>query len=91
MRRKPATSPKTGCIWSFDGLDRTMATVAIADGLLYVPDIAGRLFCLDAETGDLHWEYDAKAETWGGPLVADGKIFLATKTKFHILAHGRKT
>ena len=81
---------KTGCVWKFDGLDRTMATVAIADGWLYVPDIAGRLFCLDAETGALRWEYDAKAETWGGPLLADGKIFLATKTKFHILAPGEK-
>ncbi|MBN1853173.1 MAG: PQQ-binding-like beta-propeller repeat protein [Pirellulales bacterium] len=79
---------ESGCLWRFDGLDRTMATVAIADGKLYIPDIAGRLFCLDAETGALYWEYDTKAETWGGPLLADHKIFLATKRKFFILEQG---
>ena len=81
---------ESGCIWKFDGLDRTMATVAIADGWLYLPDIAGRLFCLNAETGALRWEYDTKAETWGGPLLADDKIFLATKRKFFILAVGKQ-
>ena len=81
---------KTGCVWTYDGMDRSISTVAIADGLLYVPDIAGRLHCLDAETGECCYVYEAKAETWGGPLVADGKLYLGTKKQFFILAAGRQ-
>mgnify|MGYP001765070140 CR=1 FL=1 len=42
---------KTGKVWSYQGLDRTLSTVSIADGLLYICDVAGRLHCLDADTG----------------------------------------
>ena len=33
--------------------------------------------------------HDAKAETWGGALVADGKLFLGNKRELLILAAGR--
>ncbi len=79
---------KTGCIWSYDELDRSMSTVTIADGLVYATDIAGRLHCLDAETGNVHWTHDTKAETWGGALVADGKLYLGNKREFFVLAAG---
>lgn len=81
---------RTGRIWTYDAMDRSISTVAIADRLLYVPDIAGRLHCLDAETGRRHWVYDTKAETWGGPLVADGKIFFGNKREFYVMAAGRR-
>ena len=42
---------QTGRIWSYDGLDRTISPATIADGLVYIPDIAGRVHCLDADTG----------------------------------------
>lgn len=80
---------KTGSIWSYDQLDRTMSTVTIADGLVYAADVAGRLHCLDAETGAVQWVHDSSAETWGGALVADGKLFLGNKRDFLILKAGR--
>jgi outer membrane protein assembly factor BamB len=80
----------SGCIWSYDELDRSMSTVTIAGGLVYAADVAGRLHCLDAETGEVQWVHDMKAETWGGALVADGKLFLGNKEKFLILAAGRE-
>jgi outer membrane protein assembly factor BamB len=79
---------KTGCIWSYDELDRSMSTVTIADGLVYATDIAGRLHCLDAETGKVQWTHNTKAETWGGALVADGKLYLGNKREFFVLAAG---
>jgi len=79
---------ETGCLWRYDGIERSLSTVAIAAGLLYVPDLSGKLHCLDAETGKLHWVYDTGSETWGGPLVADGKLFLGTKRNFFVLAAG---
>lgn len=81
---------RTGCIWTYDGLDRTIATAAVHEGLVYIPDIAGRLHCLDAETGKCLWVYQTKAETWGGPLVADGKLYFGTQKEFFIMAAGRE-
>ena len=79
---------ETGRIWTYAELDRTISTVSIADGLLYVPDIAGRLHCLDVETGVRRWVYDTKAETWGGPLLADGKIYFGNQKEFYVMAAG---
>ncbi len=80
----------TGCVWKYDGLDRTIATVAVAEGLVYLPDIAGRVHCVDADTGQRYWVYETGAETWGGTLVADGRLYLGTKKNFFVLAAGRE-
>jgi len=65
-------------VWHFgdDNFNRTISTVAIKDGLLYAADLSGFLYCLDVETGKLHWKHDTFAAVWGSPLVADGKIYL---------------
>ena len=81
---------KTGCIWTYDGLDRSMATAAVADGLVYLVDIAGRLHCLDADTGQRCWVHETNNETWGGPLLADGKLYFGNKRNFYIMAAGRE-
>jgi len=81
---------KTGKVWSYDGLDRSISTVAVADGLVYAPDIAGRLHCVDAETGKCHWVHETGHQAWGGPLVADGKVYYNTKRSFWILAAGKQ-
>ncbi|MBN1591180.1 MAG: PQQ-binding-like beta-propeller repeat protein [Pirellulales bacterium] len=79
---------QSGCVWKYPDIERTLSTVAIADGLLYAADLSGKLHCLDADTGKKHYVFDTGAETWGGPLVADGKVFLGTKQHFWILAAG---
>jgi len=81
---------KTGRVWSYDGLDRTVSTVAVADGLVYAPDVAGRLHCVDAETGKCYWVHETGHETWGGPLVGDGKVYFNTRRSFWILAAGKR-
>lgn len=67
---------ESGLVWRYDGIRRSLSTVAIADGLLYIPDFSGFLHCLDATTGEEVWVYDTFAAVWGSPLVADGKIYL---------------
>jgi outer membrane protein assembly factor BamB len=54
----------------------TMSTCAIADDLVYVPDLQGWIYCLDAQTGRLYWKHDTAAEVWSSPLVADGKVYV---------------
>ncbi|NIP19437.1 MAG: PQQ-binding-like beta-propeller repeat protein, partial [Xanthomonadales bacterium] len=63
-------------VWHVGGDDfhRTMSTAAIHDGLLYIADLSGFVYCFDVETGKLHWKYDTFAAIWGSTFVADGKV-----------------
>ena len=48
---------------------------AFADGRLFVSTGAGRLFALDAESGETLWTYDASAPMRAGPTVRDGRVY----------------
>ena len=71
-------------------MDRTLSTVSIADGLLYICDVAGRLHCLDAETGKCQWIHETGSGVWGSTLVADGKVFMPTSKGLIVFAAGRE-
>lgn len=67
----------TGIIWSFEGINRSIATVSIdpETGLLFVGDFSGFIYCLNADTGEHYWTHDMLAHMWGSTLVADGKVY----------------
>ena len=67
---------ESGRVWHYDKIRRSISTVAVADGLLYISDFSGFLHCLDAATGAPQWTFDALAAVWGSPLVGDGKVYL---------------
>jgi outer membrane protein assembly factor BamB len=71
-------------------LDRTLSTASVHDGLVYLSDVAGRLHCLDALTGKCYWVHDAKCETWGSTLAADGKVYMPTSKGLWVLAAGKE-
>jgi outer membrane protein assembly factor BamB len=81
---------KTGAVWTYDDIERSISTVAITDGLLYAGDIAGRVHCLDAQSGRRVWVHDTHAEMWGGPLVADGKLYFGNKKYFFVMSAGKE-
>lgn len=67
-------------VWSSELVDRTLATVAIADGLLYLPDYTGNLHCFDAASGERYWVQDLGGKNWGSSaFVADGKVYVGTE------------
>jgi len=78
-----------GIVWRYQGLDRSLSTVSIADGLLYIADVAGRLHCLDAGTGKLNWVYESANRTISSTMVADGKVYLPNERRLVILTAGR--
>ncbi len=81
---------QSGKIWSYDRIERSIASVAIHDGLLYTADLAGKVYCLDDKTGKLLWMHETNSETWSTPLVADGKVYVCTKSKLITFAAGKE-
>jgi outer membrane protein assembly factor BamB len=69
--------------WNHDGeiddfkenFHRCIGTCAIKDDLLFVCDFAGQFFCIDAQSGKVHWGYDMLAASWSSPLIAGDKVF----------------
>lgn len=80
----------SGRRWCYQGLERSLSTVSIVDGLLYVADVAGCLHCLDAETGRCLWKHETGAAVWASTLVADGKVYLPTVKSLWVLAAGKE-
>ena len=70
---------RAGELWSYPLVRHSMTTPAIHDGLVFVGDSGRRLHCVDATTGQCYWTHDVKGEVWASPLVADGKVYFATR------------
>jgi outer membrane protein assembly factor BamB len=82
---------QSGRLWHFTKIRRSISTAAVADGLVYISDFSGFLYCLDAATGKELWMHDLFAAVWGSPLVADGKVYIGDEDgDVTVLAHGRE-
>ena len=79
-------------VWHRSGEDfrRTISSAAIKDDVVYISDLSGFLYALDAQTGKHFWTYDTFAAVWGSPFVADGKVYLADEDgDVVVLAEGK--
>ncbi|OPZ19614.1 MAG: outer membrane biogenesis protein BamB [candidate division BRC1 bacterium ADurb.BinA364] len=79
-------------VWTNRDVGRSLATVSIADGLLYIVELAGILRCFDAETGEAYWEHDLGGDVWrASTFVADGKVYASDENKaFWTFAAGKE-
>src|SRR5258706_8394231 len=91
--RKGKPNPNSAVVWDFQGpeaaknvrrkskdrMNRSISTVAVAEGLAFAPDFSGYLHCFDAKTGKLYWTHDTESAMWGSPMVAGGKVFLCNE------------
>ena len=67
---------KSGMLWHYDKIRRSISTASIKDGLIYYPDFSGFLHCLDVKTGQPLWTHDMFAAMWSSTMLMDGKIYL---------------
>ena len=67
---------KTGQLWHYDKIRRSISTGALYNGILFYSDFSGFLHAVDAKTGKPFWTHDMFAAIWGSPIVIDGKVYL---------------
>lgn len=79
-------------LWRNEELNRTLSTLTIARGVIYVADLAGDLHAFEQSNGKKLWSANL-----GGPVqyanvcVADGKLFIGTeRNQFWIFKEGRE-
>ena len=76
-----------GLFWSYPLQKHVMGTPAIHGGLVFIADCGRTFHCLDAESGKPYWTEEIKGEAWASPMVADGKIYLGTRSgSFYVFA-----
>jgi outer membrane protein assembly factor BamB len=81
---------KTHKVWNYPLINRSLSTIAIVDGLLYLGDYSGFVYCFDADTGELYWTHDTKAHIWGSPVVTKDAVYIGNEDGFiTILATGK--
>jgi len=69
-----------GLVWSQPLGRHVLSTPAIHEGLVFIADCGRTVHCIDAETGKPYWTHEIKGDVWASPLVADGKVYLGTRS-----------
>ena len=78
-------------LWTSREVGRVVATPLEKDGLLYVGDVGGRVYCLDAATGTLVWKHDTYGAIWGSFLLAGDRLYVGNEDgTMTILRTGRR-
>ena len=63
-------------LWTSREVGRVVGTPIAKDGLLYVGDLGGMIYCLDAATGALVWKHDTYDPIWGSLLLAGDRLYV---------------
>ena len=67
------------------------STPAIFNGLVFIADTGRKMHCVEAATGKPLWTHDINGEAWASPYVADGKVYLGTRSgNFYVWAASRE-
>jgi hypothetical protein len=62
-------------LWTCREVGRMVATPIVKDGLLYVGDLGGMVYCLDAATGVVIWKHETSGAIWGCLLLAGERLY----------------
>ncbi len=68
-------------LWSFETGDPIESSVAVADNRVYFGSENGKVYCLDAFTGDDIWNFSTNNEVDSTPAVVDGVVYVGSADK----------
>ena len=66
-------------LWTSREVGRVAGTPVEQDGLLYVGDVGGIVYCLDAATGATVWKHDTLGAIWGCLLLAGDRLYVGNE------------
>ena len=66
-------------LWTCREVGRVVGTPVVRDGLLYVGDSVGTVYCLDAATGAVIWKHATHAAIWGCLLLAKDRLYVGNE------------
>jgi outer membrane protein assembly factor BamB len=80
-----------GVFWSYPLQKHVLSTAAVSQGLVFIADCGRTFHCIEAKSGKACWTEAIRGEAWASPLVADGKVYLGTRSgAFYIFAASRE-
>lgn len=80
-----------GLVWACPLERHVLSTPAVSHGLVFIADCGRTMHCVDADSGQALWTHEIKGEVWASPLVADGKVYLGTRSgAFYVFRASRE-
>jgi HEAT repeat protein len=78
-------------LWTSREVGRVVGTPIVKDGLLYVGDLGGTVYCLDAATGAHVWKHETNEAIWGCLLLAGDRLYVGNvEGTMTVLRAGRR-
>ncbi len=88
---KTGDTTTNALVWSYPLQKHVMSTPAVTDDLVFIADCGRTFHCVDARTGRPYWTQEVNGEVWASPLVADGKVYLGTRSgDFYVFAASKE-
>ena len=57
------------------GGGNALGPVSVANGIVYVPSMSGKMYALQAENGNILWSFDGGASVNAGAAIVDGVVY----------------
>ena len=66
-------------LWTCREVGRVVGTPVAQDGLLYVGDLGGTVFCVEAASGAVVWKHATDAAIWGCLLLTKDRLYVGNE------------
>lgn len=77
--------------WTYPLERHTLSTPAVTQDLVFMADCGRTIHCVDRQSGKPLWKHEITGEIWASPYVADGKMYLGTRSgEFLVFAADRE-
>jgi len=70
---------QSGLVWTSREVGRVAGAPIAKDGLVYIGDVSGVVYCLDAATGATVWRHDTFEAIWGSLLLAGDRLYVGNE------------